>query len=113
MLRVLEERPWPDAVCCFNDSVAIGAMKAMCEKAIAVPHDMAVVGYDDIAIAAYCVPSLTTVHQPTLQMCREGVGLLLDILDGKVPHDYYRRTVFEPELVIRETSGGNIGRSTG
>ena len=106
MSRLLDRPDRPEAVFCFNDALAIGSIKAATERQLQISADIGLVGYDDIAMAAYCVPSLTTIHQPILQMCEEGVGLLLDILDDKEPADYGRKAVLEPELVVRETSGG-------
>lgn len=105
MERLLERSRPPQAVVCFNDSLALGALKAIRNRGLRVPGDLALVGYDDISMAAYCEPALTTIRQPVIRMCQEGVGLLLDILEGIYPHNYYRKTILEPELVVRQTCG--------
>jgi len=106
MKRLLSFQNRPDAVFAFNDMTAIGAMRAIAEAGLRIPQDIAIVGFDDLPVAAYIVPSLTTVKQPVDKMCGTGVSMLLDILDGKCPRDYYNRVVLELELVVRESCGG-------
>ena len=97
----------PDAIFAFNDMLALGAMRAIRDKGLRIPQDVAITGFDDIPMAAYSEPPLTTVRQPTTKMGKESTGLLLDILDGKYPKDYYKRVVLEPELIVRRTCGYN------
>jgi DNA-binding LacI/PurR family transcriptional regulator len=105
MQSLLSRAEIPTAVVAFNDSLALGAMRAIKDKGLNVPEDIAVIGYDDIPMASYCDPSLTTIRQPILRMCQEAAGLLLDILGEKYPRDYFKKTVLEPELVIRKSCG--------
>jgi len=95
----------PTAVFAFNDMIALGAMRAIRESGRRIPDDVALVGYDDIPMAGFSTPTLTTVRQPLLEMCRRGVNLLLDMLEGRLPPGYYERIVLQPELIIRESSG--------
>ena len=67
-----------DAYFIASDPMAIGAIRAWTESGIAVPRDVAVVGFDDIELAAYVTPPLTTVHIPTEMMGRLAVNLLVD-----------------------------------
>ncbi|MEE9455388.1 MAG: LacI family DNA-binding transcriptional regulator [Paracoccaceae bacterium] len=54
----------PDAVFCSNDAMAIGLISALVNRGVAVPNDIAVMGFDDIEFARTCIPPLTTIHQP-------------------------------------------------
>jgi len=88
------------AVFAAGDLLAIGAMRALREARLRVPDDVSVIGIDDIDIAAFLWPPLTTVCQSIAHMATVGVQLLLDILQGKeVPG----QTVIEPRLILRES----------
>jgi DNA-binding LacI/PurR family transcriptional regulator len=93
----------PTAVTCFNDLVAIGALRALSELGLSVPGDVSVVGYDDIEIAAYLPTPLTTVHVPSKEMGRRSAELLLQQLRGETS-EAPMRVVLDAELVIRGTS---------
>ena len=70
----------PTAVVTHNDIIAIGAMKAFIEAGLQVPKDVSLVGFDDIALATYVHPALTTVFYPKHQMGRAAAELLLRLL---------------------------------
>ncbi len=67
----------PTAIFACNDLMAIGAMRAIGEAGLSIPQDIALVGFDDIVLAAYVIPPLTTVAQPTYEMGRVAGELLL------------------------------------
>lgn len=83
MAQLLQARPRPTAVFCFNDLTAIGALRAVRKASLCVPADLSVIGYDDIDMAAYVEPALTTVAQQTYQLGKRAFLLALDLLDGK------------------------------
>jgi LacI family transcriptional regulator len=93
----------PTAVVAANDLLAMGVLAAAAGAGLAVPGDLSVTGYDDIAYAAFTSPPLTTVRQPARAMGEEAVHLLLARLagDGSPP----RRAVVEPELRPRSSTG--------
>jgi len=92
------------AIFSFNDIAAIGAVRALADVGISVPGDVSVVGFDDIASAMYQTPSLTTVRQPLHKMGEAAAQLLLKRIAK--PGDAYPDTMtFEPELMVRESSG--------
>jgi LacI family transcriptional regulator len=91
----------PTAVFCASDLVALGVIHALARHGIAVPDDVAVVGYDDIDYAA-AVP-LSSVRQPGELIGRTATELLLDEIRGRAAHQH-RRVAFEPELAIRASS---------
>jgi DNA-binding LacI/PurR family transcriptional regulator len=75
---------WPEvtAMFCFNDQMALGALRAAHEAGRQVPADLSLVGFDDIALAADIEPALTTVAQPIAEMGRWAVQRLIDRIDG-------------------------------
>lgn len=73
----------PTAIFAFNDSLAIGAIRAAHELGLRVPDDLSVVGFDDADEAALVTPALTTVRQPLGEMGRMAVSLLIRLLDGQ------------------------------
>jgi len=83
MRRLLEQRPDLDAVFAANDSMAAGALRILREAGRKVPDDVALVGFDDSALARHTAPQLTTVHQPTEQMGREMARLLIQQITGE------------------------------
>jgi len=72
----------PDAVFCFNDLMAIGALRACAEAGISVPEQVAVAGFDDIAEGRYCTPTLTTIGADLDVLSQEALRLLLLRLAG-------------------------------
>ncbi|RAQ95850.1 LacI family DNA-binding transcriptional regulator [Thermogemmatispora tikiterensis] len=88
------------AVFCYNDAVAIGLLSACSKRGLAVPEDLSIIGFDDIDIAAYTVPPLTTVRQPRFQLGQRAMLMLLAILDGQEPEN----EIVPGELVIRQTT---------
>lgn len=76
MARLLERTPRPDAVFCFNDLLALGAMRTLADQGLRVPDDVAVIGFDDIEDGRYSVPTLSTVSPDKRQIARLAVDLL-------------------------------------
>jgi DNA-binding LacI/PurR family transcriptional regulator len=74
----LDLHPLPEALFCFTDSMAIGALSVLWKRGIRVPDDVAVAGFDDIADAQYAVPSLTTVSFDKRQVASEALRLLTE-----------------------------------
>ena len=101
--KTLLERGEFTALFAFNDVSAIGAMRAFRDAGLDVPQDISVVGFDDIQIAAFHNPGLTTVRQPLQAMGQSAGELLLRALEGE-PSPQVTHTV-EPELVVRGTTG--------
>ena len=82
MKRLLSLEIIPTAVFCFNDDMAVGAMKAIHEIGLKIPEDISLVGFDDSEYAAYLNPNLTSVSRPIEQMCIEGARVLLEKIEG-------------------------------
>lgn len=71
----------PDAVVCFNDTLALGAMRALYDAGLRVPDDVAVAGFDDIEDGRFSVPTLTTVAPEKSELARTAVDLLVERLE--------------------------------
>jgi DNA-binding LacI/PurR family transcriptional regulator len=95
----------PDAVFCFNDLVALGAIRALHEAGRRVPDDVAVVGFDDLDEGRFSTPTLTTISPDKEQIADSAVSLLLGRIDGTLVGPPAR---VEPpfRLVIRESTAG-------
>jgi LacI family transcriptional regulator len=102
MQQLLRHRPHPTAVFAANDLMAIGAMRAVDEVGLRIPQDISIVGVDDIEVAAFQTPPLTTIQQPFTQLATLGVQLLLDILAGK--ELVQPQIVIEPTLIVRQST---------
>jgi len=89
--------------------MAIGAIRALSDRHIKVPDDVAVSGFDDIALSALFSPALTTVRQPKYQIGVRSAEKLLDLIAGKTLVN--PRDILSYELTIRESSGGFVGSS--
>lgn len=101
-LLALPERP--DALFCFNDQLALGAVRAALEAGLDVPGDLAVVGFDDIEDGRYSTPSLTTIAPDKSAIAVRALECLAERLGGDRP-DGARDIVVPHRLVVRESSG--------
>jgi LacI family transcriptional regulator len=95
----------PTAMFTFNDSMAIGAMRAAAERGLRVPDDVSVVGFDDTIEASIAVPSLTTIRQPLAELGRTAVSLLLRQIENR------RLEPLRVELATRLVPRGSTARS--
>ncbi|MEV6521287.1 LacI family DNA-binding transcriptional regulator [Longispora sp. NPDC051575] len=102
MRRLLDRAPDLDAVFAASDPMAAGALRVLKESGRRVPEDVAVVGFDDSAIARHTDPALTSVHQPVEAMGREMVALLVDRIDGA--GDGPRELTLPTRLTVRASS---------
>ena len=89
-----------DAVFAASDVIAISAMRALATAGLSVPKDVAVVGFDDIAIAAHTTPSLTTVRQDL----ERGVRTMIDLLFKRMDGEETPSVTMPAELIVRESA---------
>ncbi|WP_413725324.1 LacI family DNA-binding transcriptional regulator [Sodalis sp. RH16] len=97
---LLDKRVSFSAMVASNDDMAIGALKALSDAGIDVPHQVSLLGFDDIPMAPYCRPSLSSVRIPVSEMIAAIVDKLVDILDGG---EINKRQTFIAELMIRDS----------
>ncbi|MBD2871642.1 LacI family DNA-binding transcriptional regulator [Paenibacillus arenilitoris] len=90
----------PTGVMYANDEMAIGGLKAFKEHGIDVPADVSVIGFDDIELARYVRPALTTIMQPKYERGALAAHLLFQALEGKAVERYYK---FPTQLVVRDS----------
>ncbi|HNP73750.1 MAG TPA: LacI family DNA-binding transcriptional regulator [Kouleothrix sp.] len=100
---LLARNPRPTAIFAANDLMAIGAMKAIREAGLAIPDDIAVVGFDNISAAELVSPQLTTIAQSQEQMGRSAAALLFSRIAGEAP-DTPRIVELPFELIIRASA---------
>ena len=104
---MLQQRARLTAVFVANDHMAVGALGAFQEAGVRVPEDVALAGFDDIPMARYLTPPLTTVHVNVLQLGRRAVDLLLDPERAAGPADG-RHEVLGTTLVVRGSCGARL-----
>src|SRR5438128_7603346 len=91
------------ALFAYNDIAAIGSIWAIREAGLRVPEDVSIVGFDDIAGAAYANPGLTTVRQPLVKMGQIAAQTVVDLIEGR--GEYVPEIAIEPEFVVRQSTG--------
>jgi LacI family transcriptional regulator len=102
MASLLDETPAPDAVFAANNLMTVGAMQALAERGITVPHHMGVVSFDEIPWAHLVRPSITTVAQPTYEEGRAAAELLTQRI--ATPNKPATRLTLKTELRVRDSS---------
>lgn len=108
MRRLLALPSRPTAVFAASDSMATGALRAIQEAGLNVPYDIALVGFDDMPIAQYASPPLTTVHQPIPEVGATAIRLLIDQVKGDQQVVHVR---LPTELRVRESCGAHLHRA--
>lgn len=99
---ILKMNPRPTAIFALNDLMALGALCAATEAGFSIPRDVAVVGYDNLEIARFTNPPLTTIAQPKKEIGTQAVNLLVDRMSRKSRSP--SRLVLEPELIVRRST---------
>jgi DNA-binding LacI/PurR family transcriptional regulator len=93
----------PTAIICVNDFMAVGVLRELRDRGYRVPQDVSVTGFDNIKLAEFSSPALTTVHIP-----REQIGRIIFenlVPESKKEHPSGREILIDPELVVRESTG--------
>ncbi len=90
------------ALVASNDDMAVGALKALAQHQIAVPAQVAVIGFDDIPLAPFTIPALSSVKMPVTEMIQETIERLIAMLDGG---EMRNDKMFSGELIVRESMG--------
>jgi LacI family transcriptional regulator len=106
MNDLLDLDPPPTAVFVGSDVVAIGAKAAVVERQLRIPEDIALVGFDDIPLARYLNPPLTTVRLPASDLATRASQMLIQLIQGKQPPE--KLVLLESQLIVRQSCGANI-----
>ncbi len=88
------------AIFCYNDMIATGVLIACRERGIAVPGELSVIGFDNIEVASYVTPPLTTIHQPKIELGRLAAQVTLDLLHNRPGQNY----LLPPTLIVRAST---------
>jgi LacI family transcriptional regulator len=105
--EILSQRTLPDAIFAANDAMAIGALRALREASVSVPAEVALAGFDDIPIARYVTPALTTVSVAIAELGRRAFELLLAAIeDDRASPNHHEK--LPTRLVIRESCGSHV-----
>jgi DNA-binding LacI/PurR family transcriptional regulator len=100
--RLLQEKPRPSAIFALTDVTAVGVMHAAARLGLRLPEDLSVVGFDDIPLAGYMIPSLTTVAQPIYPMGEHAARIMLNHLQIEVSTP--ETVTLATELIVRDSA---------
>jgi LacI family transcriptional regulator len=112
MKTLLALRKRPTAVICSNDMTAIGAMRESYEQGVRIPQDLSVIGFDDIRLAQFVTPPLTTVRMSQTEIARLAFHALLTEVQRKAPVATGTEYTLETALVLRDSTAmaPHVGR---
>ncbi|WP_422659827.1 LacI family DNA-binding transcriptional regulator [Paenibacillus sp. EC2-1] len=105
LLLTHPKEEWPTAFFCASDMMAISAMRAVVEKGGQIPQDIAFVGMDDITVAQYTSPPLTSVRVPKYEIGRGAAQFMANYLDGQ--YSFLPKVLLPCDLIVRESSTYN------
>lgn len=95
----------PSAVVCASDQIAMGFIAELGRHSFAVPRDVSVMGFDDIDIAEQFIPPLTTIRQDRMVIGQTAATMLLECIEGQVPHTGKQQAVVPTTLIVRKSTG--------
>lgn len=104
--QILKQETMPQALFAAGDKLTTGFLRYFKAKGIKVPEEIALAGYSNLDLTDLLNPSLTVVRQPAFEMGKAATNLLLSQVESKRPVSSFQTTVLEPELLIRDSSGG-------
>jgi len=105
MKKLLALSDWPTAIMCSNDLTAIGVQHAMFEAKLRVPDDFSLIGFDDVHLADYTIPPLTTVRMACKDLARAAVTQLLAHFDAGENKKRQTGQTIPTRLIVRQTTG--------
>jgi LacI family transcriptional regulator len=105
MNALLDIKEKPTAVFVASDVVAIGAKAAIVEKGLRIPQDIAMVGFDDVPLARYLDPPLTTVRLPASELATRASQMLIQLIQGETPAE--KLVLLESQLIVRQSCGAD------
>jgi LacI family transcriptional regulator len=105
MKAILALPKWPTAIICSNDVTAIGVQHALFEANLKVPDDFSLIGFDDVHLAEYTIPPLTTVRMSCKELAQAAVASLIAQMHSDARPDSPRKTSIQTRLIVRQTTG--------
>lgn len=102
--KIAELKKKPTAIFCVSDLMAIGVINGLKNRGINVPEDISIIGFDNINIAEFTVPALTTISQNGFKIGEESVNAIIDRIENK---SFLKNIEVEPELIIRSSCKKN------
>ncbi|MEO7264439.1 MAG: LacI family DNA-binding transcriptional regulator [Ferruginibacter sp.] len=102
--KLLTLKQKPDAIITTSDKLTTGCLKTLHRRGITVPDDIALVGFSNSDIAELLNPSLTVVRQPAMEMGKDAIELLLQLIESKRPVTQFEKRVLTPELILGKSS---------
>ena len=106
MKDLLSLNKTPSAVFVASDVVAIGAKAAIVEKGLRIPEDIALVGFDDVPLARYLDPPLTTVRLPASELATRASQMLVQLINNETPAE--KLVLLESQLIVRQSCGADL-----
>ena len=94
----------PTAIMCSNDMTAIGVMREAYERGISIPQDLSVIGFDDIRLAQFIIPPLTTIQMSQTELARMAFKALLAEVEVETQAETGSEYVLETDLVLRKST---------
>lgn len=104
MAALLKTQARPTAIVCSNDMTAIGVMRQSYEEKISIPRDLSVIGFDDIRLAQFILPPLTTVQMSQSELARLAFHALLSEVQRRTPAPHGTEYTLETKLILREST---------
>jgi DNA-binding LacI/PurR family transcriptional regulator len=101
--EVLEKFEPPLSIFAMDDITAIGCIRAIKDRKLGIPQDVAVLGFDDLSIANFIEPRLTTIHQPRFELGKKGAEILLGTIEGE-GEKTVQNIILDPKIMIRESA---------
>ena len=111
MEQVLAARQRPTAILCSNDMTAIGVIRKSYECGVGIPEELSLIGFDDIRLANYVVPPLTTVQMSQVELARLAFQALLDDVQRKKPAPHGSEYILQTSLVVRDSTARPLART--
>lgn len=99
--KLLAKSPRPTAIFAFNDMIAAGALRCLLKRGISVPHEIELIGFDNIPLSSFFTPSLSTIAAPNRKLGEKAVELLLRRLQGDTAPSHL---LYPVELLLREST---------
>lgn len=106
--ELLKLKEKPDAIICTSDKLTIGCLQTMKRRGLEIPKDIALAGFSNSDIAELTNPALTVIRQPSEDIGKAAVELLLQIIESKRPILEFEKRILSPQLIIRESSRSKI-----